>query len=194
MYQEEYCNYVLTRNPDIKDITFASITMNVPKKRLLESLDSHIGQNISTDKLLIEIIRKYVRGRKIYKDNCDDELKNMLTIQSERRKYLEKIYNDGLPFSYERVFEILIYYIRMLVNRDLCAAQKVNPPSYILNEISEKEFLLCLNRNISLDTIYKVNFDEILGLRENKPLNEETYLRFLILATYQYYKEIENGR
>ena len=153
------------------------------------------------DSLLLYTLRCFIINKdQIGKNNKLDD--NMSAILGNIRGRLEKIcsvYNSSdrsFPFSYERIFEILVYYLRLITNS--LRSDKDKPAQYITADISPEAVLFTLNRKLTVKNLdsrwekdgWKAFYKEI------KPLSAgdiDYYIKFILLSTYIRYHEIRDN-
>lgn len=196
--KEEYCHYVLSRNPSVLNIEFPEKGLEIPKEDFLRALSEKFADETECDTLLIKAIKKNVHEIKIFNYRDDATLHAMAVKQAIKRDQIIERSNQKLPFSYEKTFELLVYYIRMLINKNLAPQGSQDEIHYQTPFIGEEDFLKCVNSEIRLkDLDYSVTeLDAILGVKTNIfpiAMPEDNYLKFALMATYQYNKEIEGG-
>ena len=203
MIYEEYCSYILSRNKNLKEFTFPGSNVIIDKDELITNMRTELQGNgfRDYDSLLMYTLRCFIINKDhIAKNNKLDE--NMSAILSNIRGRLEKIssvYNSvdrPFPFSYERIFEILVYYLRLITNS--LNSDKDKPAQYVTAEISPEAVLFILNRKLTVKNLdsewekggWKTFYKDI------KPLSAGTidyYIKFVLLSTYIRYREIRDN-
>ena len=196
--KEEYCHYVLSLNPSTTNIEFPQNGLEIPKADFLAELSDKFSDEAECDRMLIKAIKKNVHEIKIFNDRADETIHAMAVNQAIKRDSIIDRNNKGIPFSYEKVFELLVYYIRMVINRNLAPQDSKDKIHYETPFIGEDDFLKCINPEIRLkDLNYSVtDLDTILGLKTNifpLAMPEDKYFKYALMATYQYNREIEGG-
>ena len=200
MILEEYCSYILSRERNIKEFTIPGSSVKIEKSELLTNMRKALRDNGDRDydSLLVHTLLYYVNKDHLIKNHKFDE--NMNAIMSNIRKRVESInaFCDSMerafPFSYERVFEILVYYLRLTTNILKC--DKEQKASYVTADISPDAVIYMLNRKLSLDNLdaeWEKKRWEAINL-DDKPLYltmVNNYFRFMLLATYIRYCEIK---
>ena len=200
MILEEYCSYILSRERDLKDFTIPGSRVKIEKSELLTNMRKALRDNGDKDydSLLVHTLLYYVNKDHIIKSQKFDD--NMNAVMSNIRKRVERINTfcssteRSFPFSYERVFEILVYYLRLITNILNC--DKDQKASYVTADISPEAVITMLNRKLSLDSLdaeWEKKRWEAINL-DDKPLYltmVNNYFRFMLLATYIRYCEIK---
>ena len=202
MVFEEYCNYILTRERDREVFTVPGSTIEISKSDLLANmrlaLRDYGYKDYDYDSLLVHTLRCYVSNDSLGKNKKLDE--KMDTVLNNIRTRTERIYSlymrmdRRVPFSYERVFEILVYYLRLKTN--ILKSEKEQTVHYVTAEISPETVFNAMNRKLTMECL-----DEEWEKKGWKAFNLDislayldkvnNYFKFLLLSTYIRYCEIK---
>lgn len=203
MIFEEYCSYILSREKEIKEFTIPGSNITIDKNELLTSMRNvtRVNGYRSYDSLLMSTLRCYISKDRIAKNNKFDE--GMDAILSNIKKRTEAIIslNSGstreIPFSYEKVFEILVYYLRITTN--ILNTRKEKIVRYATAEISPEAIAFILNRRLTLKRLGEEWGKNGWGAfyKDLKPISTDVidyYYKFIMLSTYMRYCEIKGIR
>lgn len=199
MIFEEYCSYILSREKDIKEFTIPGTKVVIDKDELISNMRSVLRGNgyRDYDSLLVSTLKCYVSKDRIAKNiKFDDNMEVILTNIRSRVEGISSIYRSmdrAVPFSYERIFEILVYYLRLVTNSMKCDKEK--QAHYVTAEISPEAVLFALNRKQSLDSLdaewersgWKAFYKDVSPLSSSAI---DYYIKYLLLSTYIRYCEI----
>ena len=202
MMLEEYCRYILSRERDLKEFTIPGSNVTLDKSELLSNMKKALRDNDNKgyDNLLVNTMLYYINKEHLGKNCKLDE--NMNAIMSNIRKRVENI-NDlcssmerPFPFSYERIFDILVYYLRLLTN--ILNTDKEQIVQYTSADISPEAVIYVLNRKLSFDGLDAEwekkrwdAFDKDISPLYLSRINN--YFKFILLSTYIRYCEIKNN-
>ena len=200
MILEEYCSYILSREKNLQDFTIPGTNITIDKNKMLTSMRETLRDvgGLDYDKLLVNTLMCYVNKDNIEKSSkFDDKMEAVYNNIRQRVERISVLYNSlerSLPFSYERVFEILVYYLRIKTN--ILKSGKEKTVRYTTGDISLDAVINILNPKLSADKL--VAEWEKKGWKafyiEAKPLSfgmAENYFKLLVLATYIRYCEIK---
>lgn len=201
MIFEEYCSYILSRNQDLKEFAIPGSKVQFDKSELLSTMREVLRDKGSKDydSLLVNTLKCYVS--KDYLDRNHKFDANMDVILGNIRKRVEVIskLRDNperpLPFSYERIFELLVYYLRIANNALNYDKEKI--VLYSTAEITPQAIINILNRKLTMDDLdgeweekrWKAFFKDATPFYASMVDN---YIKFILLATYIRYCEIKN--
>lgn len=201
MIFEEYCSYILSREHDLEKFTIPGTSVQFDKAELMTSMREVLRDKGDKhyDSLLVNTLKCYVS--KDYLDRNHRFDANMDAILRNIRKRVELIsmLRDSserpLPFSYERIFEILVYYLRLTTNIINCDKEKT--VHYATAEITPKAIFYSLNQKLDLDDLdaewedkrWKAFFKDVTPFYISRVDN---YIKFILLATYIRYCEIKD--
>lgn len=204
MILEEYCSYILSREKDIDSFSIPESDVKIDKSEFLINMKKAFRDNsdkaFDYDGLLVDTLMYFVNKDYVGKIQKFDE--NMDAVLGNIRKRVEqinKIYkkmDEKIPFSYERVFDILVYYLRLVTN--MLNSDKDQKARYCTAEISPEAVLYFFNRKLTLKNLDEEwkNRGWNLFSKEVKPFyagQVETYIRFVLFATYIRYCEIRDN-
>ena len=199
MIFEEYCSYILSRERNLEEFTIPGSNVNIDKSELITNMrDALQGKGYTDyDNLLVSTLKCYISKDHIARNNkFDKNMEAVLNNISSRVEHISDFYkskNRPLPFSYERIFEILVYYLRLITN--ILKSDKAKQVRYFTADISPEAVLYILNRKLSmecLDTEWEKNSWRTF-YKDIKPLSTgaiDYYIKFILLATYIRYCEI----
>lgn len=201
MILEEYCSYILSRERDLTEFTIPGSSVTIDKNELLYNMKKALRYNTDKDydSLLVNTLLYYVSKDHLGKNFKFDE--NMNAIMSSIRKKVETIsalyesMERPIPFSYERIFEILVYYLRIITN--ILSSDKEQIARYARADISPEAVIYTLNRKLtfdSLDTEWEKKRWDVFD-KDISPLylaRINNYFRFILLTTYIRYCEIKD--
>ena len=199
MIFEEYCSYILSRERNLEEFTIPGSNVNIDKSELITNMrDALQGKGYTDyDNLLVSTLKCYISKDHIARNNkFDKNMEAVLNNISSRVEHISDFYkskNRPLPFSYERIFEILVYYLRLITN--ILKSDKAKQVRYFTADISPEAVLYILNRKLSmecLDTEWEKNSWRTF-YKDIKPLSAgaiDYYIKFILLATYIRYCEI----
>ena len=204
MILEEYCSYILSRERENKDFTIPGCSLTIDKDELISNMRKALRDNsdksFDYDGLLVNTMMLFVSKDylgKIQKlDETMDAVLNNIRKRVEQISTLYKNMDRSFPFSYEKVFEILVYYLRLVTN--ILNTNKGQKACYRTAEISVDAVLYFFNRKLSvenLDIEWEKKGWDLLN-KDTKPFYAgmvEVYIRFVLLATYIRYCEIKNN-
>jgi len=198
---EEYCSYILSRNKELEVFTIPESKVQFDKSELLSTMREVLRDKGSKDydTLLVNTLKCYVS--KDYLDRNHRFDVNMDSILGNIRKRVEFICmlredpERPLPFSYERIFEILVYYLRIANNAFSYEKEKI--VHYSTAEITPQTVINILNRKLNMDDLdaeweekrWKAFFKDATPFYVSMVDN---YLKFMLLATYIRYCEIKD--
>lgn len=199
MIMEEYCSYILSREKNSNDFTIPGSNVIVKKNDLINNLKTALRDSDGRDYdgLLLNTLACYISKDYLMKKREFDG--NMNAIISNIRERLDSINalnksaERSFLFSYERIFEILVYYLRLVTN--VLKSGKNKKVSYVTAEISPEAVIHVMNHKLSIETIdseWEKKGWKLL-YKDTKPLSAglvESYLKFMLLATYIRYREI----
>ena len=201
MIFEEYCSYILSRERNLESFTIPGSNVKIDKSEIISNMRSALQGKGYTDydNLLVSTLKCFVSKDHIAK-NCklDNKMDKVLSNIVTRVECISDIYKSidrPFPFSYERVFEILVYYLRLTTN--IINSEKEKQVSYATADISPEAVLYILNRKLSMNNLdaewekkgWKAFYKDI------KPLSAgaiDYYIKFIVLSTYIRYCEIMN--
>lgn len=202
MLLEEYCSYILSREKSLDDFTIPGTRVKIVKEEMLTNMRKALRDkgDMDYDSLLINTLLCYVSKDQLGRNHKFDE--NMEAVLSNIRKRVESINSirkrekRPLPFSYERVFDILVYYLRLITNILNC--DKADKVHYDTAEISPEAVLLILNRKLTkdeLDEEWEKKGWQVFSKEANPFYSSavDNYIKFIVLATYIRYCEIRNN-
>lgn len=200
MMLEEYCGYILSRNKELEAFTIPGSKVQFDKSELLSTMREVLRDKGSKDydSLLVNTLKCYVS--KDYLDRNHRFDANMDAILGNIRKRVELICmlreepERPLPFSYERIFEILVYYLRIATNA--LSYEKEKTVHYSTAEITPQAVINAMNRKLDLEDLdaeweekrWKMLFKDATPFYASMVDN---YLKFMLLATYIRYCEIK---
>lgn len=201
MIFEEYCSYILSREQSLEEFTIPGSNVILDKSELLSNMRKVLRDNgdkvfdydsLLVNTLLCYVSKDYLGKNKKFDENMDAILENIRT-RVERISTLNKKMDRPIPFSYERVFEILVYYLRIATN--VLNNEKEQIVHYVTAEISPEAVIYNLNHKLTMDILdaewekkrWKAFYKEI---KLSYAVKAENYLKFLLLATYIRYCEI----
>lgn len=199
MIFEEYCSYILSRELNLEEFTIPGSNVTFDKSELITNMRTvlHGKGYMDYDSLLVYTLKCWVNRDHIAKNyKFDKNMDAVLSNIMDRVEQISDIYksiNRPFPFSYERIFEILVYYLRLITN--IIKSDKEKQVSYVTADISPEAVLYILNRRLSMDRLdaewgknrWKTFYKDI------KPLSAgaiDYYIKFILLATYIRYCEI----
>lgn len=201
MIFEEYCSYILSREQGLEDFTIPGSKVKFSKNELLSTMREVLRDkgNKDYDSLLVNTLKCYVS--KDYLDRNHKFDANMDAILGNIRKRVElvsKLRNNPkrpLPFSYERIFELLVYYLRIVNNALNYDKEKI--VRYSTAEITPQVIINILNRKLTMDDLdgeweengWKAFFKDATPFYASIVDN---YIKFILLATYIRYCEIKD--
>lgn len=199
MIFEEYCSYILSREKDLKEFKIPGSNVIIDKSELITNMRNVLRGNgyRDYDSLLVSTLTCYISKDRIAKNyKFDGNMGAILSNIRRRVKNISSIYNSTdrpIPFSYERIFEILVYYLRLITN--ILNSDKEKQVHYLTAEISPEAVLYFLNRKISMDSLdaeweksgWKTFYKDITPLSTGII---DYYIKFILLATYIRYCEI----
>ena len=202
MVLEEYCRYILSREKDLSEFTIPDSKVTLDKSELLTTMEKVLRNtgDKDYDSLLVNTLLYYISKDHLGKNCKYDE--NMNAIINNIRKRVESInalcdsMERPVPFSYERVFEILVYYLRLITN--ILRSDKEQIVRYTTADISPEAVVHTLNRKLSFDNLdeewekkkWEAFYKDISPLYLARINN---YFRFLLLSTYIRYCEIKDN-
>lgn len=199
MIFEEYCSYILSRERDIEAFTIPGSNVKINKNEFLINMRAALkGMGYKDyDSLLMATLKCCVNKDHIAKNNkFDKNMDAVLNNISSRFDKISTIYKSmdrKFPFSYERIFEILVYYLRLITN--IINSDKEKQVSYVTADISPEAVLYVLNRKLSMDSL-DAEWEKIRWktfYKDIKPFSTgaiDYYIKFILLATYIRYREI----
>ena len=202
MIFEEYCSYILSREQDLEEFTIPGTNVQFDKTELIANMREVLRDkgDKDYDSLLVNTLKCYVS-----KDYLDRNYRfdaNMDAILRNIRKRVELLSTflgsseRPLPFSYERVFEVLVYYLRLTAN--ILKFGKEKTVHYATAEIPPQAVIYILNRKLDLNDLdaewddkrWKAFLKDVIPFYAS-PL--DSYLKFMLLATYILYCEIKDN-
>lgn len=201
MVFEEYCSYILSREPEIKDFTIPGSTITIDKSDLLSNMKKILRDNgdkdYEYDRLLVNTLKYFVDKEHLEKSTKLDV--NMDAIVSNIQNRVEQIYvmcksmDRKYPFSYERVFEILVYYLRLITNILDCEKEPIS--HYHTAGISPNSVAYFFDRRASVEDLSEEWEKKGWSIfnKDSNPLfikKLDSYMRFILLSTYIRYCEI----
>lgn len=204
MIFEEYCSYILSRERKKNEFAVPESNVIIDKGELIANMRKVLRDNgnkdYDYDSLLVNTLLYYVSKDHLGKNYKFDE--NMNAIMSNIRKRVKSInalcdsMERPVPFSYERVFEILVYYLRLITN--ILNSNKEQTVRYSRADISSEAVIYTLSRKLSFDNLdtewekkgWAVFDKDISPLYMARVSN---YFRFILLSTYIRYCEIRNN-
>lgn len=200
MLFEEYCSYILSREKEVEEFTIPGSNVTIDKNELITTMRNvtRVNGYRSYDSLLISTLRCYISKDHLTKNNKFDE--GMDAILSNIRRRVDSIISlnsnstKEIPFSYEKVFEILVYYLRLITNILNCSNEK--KVHYSTAEISPEAVAFILNRKLTLKRLGE-EWDKngwSAFYKDLKPISTDIidyYYKFILLSTYIRYCEIK---
>ena len=202
MILEEYCSYILSRERDLPEFTVPGSSIRIDKSDMLTTMRGYLRDNggFDYDSLLLDTLKYYTSKDQMLKGHKFDD--NMAAVMNNIRARLDHVSDiyDGtdrpLPFSYERVFEILVYYLRFKTN--VLRSDKEKTVHYVTAGISPEAVIRILNPKLSMDSLgeeweknrWKTLYSEVRPLSLGKI---DIYFKYVVLATYIRYCEIRNS-
>lgn len=200
MVFEEYCSYILSREKEIEEFTIPGSNVTIEKSELISTMRSvtRASGYRSYDSLLMSTLRCYISKDRMAKNIKFDE--GMDAVLSNIKKRTESIIslNSGstreIPFSYEKVFEILVYYLRLITN--ILDTRKDKIVRYATAEISPEAIAFVLNRKLTLKRLGE-EWDKngwSAFYKDLKPISTDIidyYYKYILLSTYIRYCEIK---
>lgn len=200
MIFEEYCSYILSREKEIEEFTIPGSNITIDKNELITTMcnATHGSGYRSYDSLLLSTLRCYISKDHLAKNNKFD--KSMDSIMSNIKSRVEDVFSLNnssmreIPFSYEKVFEILVYYLRIITN--ILNSGKEKNVRYVTAEISPESIAFILNRKITLKRLseeWEKNGWSTF-YKDFKPFSTEVidyYFKYILLSTYIRYCEIK---
>ena len=202
MILEEYCSYILSRERYLEEFTIPGSNVKIDKNELLTNMRLTLRDNgdryFDYDSLLLNTLmsnvsKDYLGKNKKFDINMDAILSN-IRIRVERINSFCKSTERPVPFSYERVFEILVYYLRLITN--ILKSDKEQTVHYVTAEISPDAIIYMLNRKLTMGCL-DAEWEEkkwkafIKDYRPSYSFKVDNYLKFLLLSTYIRYCEIK---
>lgn len=201
MIFEEYCSYILSRESDSNEFTIPGSSVTIEKSELLNNMKLVLRDNGDKDydSLLLNTLLCYVSKDYLGRTHkFDDDMDSVINNIRKRVEQINNLYNSierPFPFSYERIFEILVYYLRIMTN--ILNSGKEQKVCYVTADITPEAVIHVLNHKLrlkNLDEEWAKKGWEVF-YKERKPLSAsmvDNYLKSILLATYIRYCEIKD--